>query len=117
MLLNECVPMLELTVEQGAPLEPERFVRPQEEIRPQGLNERRETIRAWARTRQGLKGVLADVEARRQQGGIRFRSLSEPMHREVLRNVVAWGQLKRAKGSRETPSLSCRRLSSIWALS
>lgn len=101
VLLNECVPMLELTVDQGAPLEPERFVAPKKEDVLRAFNERRETIRAWARTRQGLKGVLADVEARHHQGGIRFRSLSEPMHREVLRNVVAWGQLKRAKGSRD----------------
>lgn len=101
VLLNECIPVLERTVKIGASLEPERFIAPAREDVLEAFNESRDGIRTWARASQGLKGVLEVIDSKRQKAGIRFGELSDPTHKEVLRAVTAWGQIKRAKGSKE----------------
>ena len=101
VLLNECVPELERTVDKKAGLEPERFIAPEHEDVLAMFNASREAIRSWATGKLGLRGVLTDIEAKRQKAGLTFGALSDPMHKEVLRAVTAWRQLKRHKGSQE----------------
>ena len=101
VLLNECVPELERTVARKAALEPERFIAPDHEDVLSVFNDSREAIRSWATGKLGLRGALDDIGARRQKAGITFGSLSDPMHKEVMRAVEAWRQLKLNKGSEE----------------
>ena len=101
VLLNECVPALERTVDRKAPLEPGRFVAPEQEDVLDVFNESRDSIRITAMGRSGLRGVLADIESKRQKAGITFGSLSDPQCTEVLKAVAAWSELKRNKGVKE----------------
>ena len=101
VLLNECVPELERTVDKKAPLEPGRFVAPEREDVLDVFNASRDSIRSWATGKLGLRQVLVDIESKHQMAGIAFGSLSDPMHKEVQRAVSAWRELKRNKGAAE----------------
>jgi len=101
VLLNECVPELERTVDKKAPLEPGRFVAPEREDVLDVFNASRDSIRSWATGKLGLRQVLVDIESKHQMAGIAFGSLSDPMHKEVQRAVSAWRELKRNKGATE----------------